>query len=193
MAFEQKDLENKYYVEIDSDIQYREEEVFFAKGNAIIYLSDATLRGDLIKYDLQNKLLTVDGNVIFKKGEQYFEASKLSYDLGNDTGYIDNVYGLLDSDTFAKDFKLELDKNSRDLIEQEIINGVEQPKYVNTATIGFVNQFEDDNNFNITKADFNIPSIRRWRYKTEKLIYNSKTLKSKEYVVFGLHISWLVQ
>ena len=180
LAFEQKDLENKYYVEIDSDIQYREEGVFFAKGNAIIYLSDAILRGDLIKYDLQNKLLTVVGNVIFEKGEQYFEASKLSYDLRKDTGYIDNVYGLLNSDTFAKDFKLELDNNNRDLIEQEIINGVEQPKYVNTATIGFVNQFEDDNNFNITKADFNIPSIRRWRYKTEKLIYDSKTLKSKE-------------
>ena len=63
---------------------------FFAKGNAIIYLSDATLRGDLIKYDLQNKLLTVVGNVIFEKGEQYFEASKLSYDLRKDTGYIDN-------------------------------------------------------------------------------------------------------
>ena len=81
LAFEQKDLEKKYFVEIDSDIQYREEEVFFAKGNAIIYLSDATLRGDLIEYDLKNKLLTVIGNVIFQKGKQYFEASKLSYDL----------------------------------------------------------------------------------------------------------------
>ena len=180
LAFEQQDLENKYYVEIDSDIQYKEEEVFFAKGNAIIYLSDATLRGDLIQYDLQNKLLTVVGNVIFQKGEQYFEASKLSYDLRKDTGYIDNVYGLLNSNTFAKDFKLELDNNYRESIERERINVVEQPKYVNTATIGFVNQFEDDKSLNITKADLNIPSISRWRYKTEKLIYNSKTLESKE-------------
>ena len=180
LAFEQKDLEKKYFVEIDSDIQYREEEVFFAKGNAIIYLSDATLRGDLIKYDLKNKLLTVIGNVIFQKGKQYFEASKLSYDLRNDTGYIDNVYGILNSDSFAKDFKLELDNNDRKLVDQEIIYDVEQPKYVNTATLGLVNQFEEDKSFNITNANLNIPSISKWRYKTEKLIYNSKTLESKE-------------
>ena len=67
LAFEQKNLEDEFFVEIDSDIQYREKDIFFAEGNAIIYLSDATLSGELVKYDIQNKLLTVVGNVIFKK------------------------------------------------------------------------------------------------------------------------------
>ena len=55
-----------------------------------------------------NDNLTVTGNVIFQKGKQYFEASKLSYDLRKDTGYIDNVYGLLKSNTFSKAFKQPL-------------------------------------------------------------------------------------
>ena len=43
-----------------------------------------------------------------------------------------------------------------------------------------VNEFEDDKNFNITKAELKVPEISRWRYKTNKLIYNSKTLESKK-------------
>ena len=180
LAFEQKDFEDEFFVEIDSDIQYREKDVFIAEGNAIIYLSDATLSGDLVKYDLQNKLLTVVGNVIFKKGEQYFEASKLTYNLKEDTGYIDDIYGLLDSKTFSKDFKLVLNKNEKILEKVQKLDGINQPKYINNASIGLVNQFEDDKTLNITKAEFEIPKITRWRYKTNKLIYNSKTLESKE-------------
>ena len=180
LAFEKKDLEEQFFVEIDSDIQYRDKDVFFAEGNAIIYLSDATLSGDLVKYDSGNKLLTVVGNVIFKKGEQYFEASKLTYNLKEDTGYINDVYGLLDSKTFSNDFKLEFNKNKKKLEQSQKKESTNQPRYVNTATIGIANQFEDDKSLNITKAEFEIPEINRWRYKTKKLIYDSKTLKSKK-------------
>ena len=79
LAFEQKDLGEEFFVEINSDKQYRDNDVFFAEGNAIIYLSNATLSGEVVKYDLNKKILTVIGNVIFKKGEQYFEASELTY------------------------------------------------------------------------------------------------------------------
>ena len=119
LAFEQNDLSERYFVEIDSDTQYKDKDVFVAEGNAIIYLSDASLKGDLIKYDLKKKLLTVVGNVIFKKGQQYFEASRFSYSLIEDTGYIDNVYGLLDSNNFINDLKLEIDKNDRKVIDQK--------------------------------------------------------------------------
>ena len=180
LAFGQKNFEDDFFVEIDADIQYRDKEVFFAEGNAIIYLSDATLSGDLVKYDLQNKILTVVGNVIFKKGEQYFEASELTYNVKEDTGYINDVYGLLDSKTFADDFKLELNKKEKKFQKAEEIDGLNQPKYVNTARIGLVNDFEENKNFNITKAELEVPQITRWRYKTNKLIYNSKTLESKK-------------
>ena len=158
LAFEQNenDLKKKYFVDINSDIQYREKEVFHAEGNAIIYLSNATLKGDLIKYDLEKKLLTVLGNVIFKKGEQYFEASKLYFDLKEDTGYIDNIYGVIDNKTFLKDFKLKIDNKYNEPIEQNDNDQVSQPRYLKNSKMG------------------------RLRYKTDKLIYNSGTLKSKK-------------
>ena len=119
LAFGQKNFEDDFFVEIDADIQYRDKEIFYAEGDAIIYLSDATLSGDLVKYNLQNKILTVVGNVIFKKGEQYFEASELTYNVKEDTGYINDVYGLLDSKTFADDFKLELNKKRKNYKERK--------------------------------------------------------------------------
>ena len=178
LAFEQKDIGDDFFVEIDSDTQYRENNEFIAEGNVTIFLSDATLQGDLVKYDLENKLLTVIGNVTFKKGKQYFEASELSYDLKQDIGYIDNVYGLLDSKTFAKDFELEINKNQKIYIDMN--NEINNPKFINSATIGLENDFEDDKSLNITKADLKIPTISRWRFKTDKLTYNSKTFESKK-------------
>ncbi len=96
LAFEKNNFKKINFLDINSDVQYREKEVFHAEGNAIINFSNGSLRGDLIKYDLQNKLLTVVGNVIFKKGQQYFEASKLYYDLKENNGYINDIYGVLD-------------------------------------------------------------------------------------------------
>ena len=178
LAFEQKDLGDDFFAEIDSDTQYNQGNEFIAEGNVTIYLSNATLKGDLVKYDLEKKLLTVIGNVTFKKGEQYFEASELFYDIKQDIGYIDNVYGLIDSKTFTEDFKLEINKNQKTLIDKN--NEVNEPKFVDSATIGLINDFEDDKSLNITKADLRIPSINRWRFKTDQLVYNSKTFESKK-------------
>ena len=58
LAFEQKDLGDDFFAEIDSDTQYNQGNEFIAEGNVTIYLSDATLKGDLVKYDLEKKLLT---------------------------------------------------------------------------------------------------------------------------------------
>ena len=178
MAVEQDDIAERYFVEIDSDTQYRDKDVFVAEGNAIIYLSDASLKGDLIKYDLKKKLLTVVGNVIFKKGQQYFEASKFSYNLVEDIGYIDNVYGLLDSNTFINDIKLEIDKNNREEIEQK--KQVSQLADSKNVFIGSGNKFEEDDYLNIKSVDLKNSSLSRVRYKAEKLTYNSKTLKFKK-------------
>ena len=179
LAFEETDTQEENFVEIEAETQYRENDIFYAEGNAVIYLSNASLKGDFIKYDTKNKLLTVDKNVVFKKGNQYFQATKLFYDLEKDTGYIDNVYGLLDSKTFTDDFKIEIKQEKEEIIN-EYRDDVSKPKYVNTATIGLVNQFEKDKNFNIKKAEIKIPKISRWRYRTSQLTYDSKTIKSKK-------------
>ena len=132
LAFEKNNNKSKFFLDINSDKQYTEKEIFHAEGNAIIYFSNASLRGDLIKYDMQKKLLTVVGNVIFKKGNQYFEASKLFFNLKENTGYVDDIYGVLDNKTFTKDFEIAIDKNIGKEITQE--NQLSQTNKVNISS-----------------------------------------------------------
>lgn len=167
------------FIDIESDSQYNKDEIFYAEGNAIIYFSDSILKGDLIIYDKENKILKVQGNVDFYKGNQKFKATFLYYDIKNDEGYVDNIYGSLDSKSFGKDFKLKLSnqvKKSLNNVEKDI----EDLKYMNTATIGLVNDFEEDRRFNITSLDLNIPEITKWRFKAKKITFNSKQLQSKK-------------
>ena len=177
LAFEKSDFKKKYFVDISSDIQYKEKEVFHAEGNAIMYFSNASLKGDLIKYDLQKKLLTVVGNVIFKKGEQYFEASKLYFDLKKDTGYIEDIYGVIDNKTFSDDFKIEIDKSNRKVIDQN--NQLSKSANSSDDVIGLGIQYEDDAS-NINSVDSGNSIISKLRYKADKITYESKTLRSKK-------------
>ena len=80
IANESKDIE-VFSMDIESDIQYQNEDTFFAEGNVNMYLGNGTLSADKISYDRQNKIFVAEGNIKFFKGEQYFEASFLNYDL----------------------------------------------------------------------------------------------------------------
>ena len=53
ITFEPNDLEKNYFVEIDADKQYKDNDFFIAEGNVVIYLSNATLEGDKVKYDMK--------------------------------------------------------------------------------------------------------------------------------------------
>ena len=178
LALEKSDSKINYFVDINSDIQYREKEVIYAEGNATINFSDALLKGDLITYDLENKLLTVVGNVIFKKGEQYFEASKLYFDLKNDKGYIEDIYGVLNNKTFSEDFKFEINKNNGKLLDQN--NQLGQQTNSFNFPIGLENDLKDPKTFKVKSTDLNNFTIRKLRYKADKLTYNSGTLESKK-------------
>ena len=177
LAFEKNSSKINSFLDINSDFQYKEKDVFHAEGNAIIYFSDATLRGDLIKYDLQNKLLTVVGNVIFRKGEQYFQASKLYYDFKKDTGYIDAIYGVLNNKTFINDFEIGINKDNRNEITQKI--QVSKPEYPDFSPLGLKDKFNADKTSNLKEVNLS-RSIGKLRYKADKLIYKSETLKSKK-------------
>ena len=167
------------FIDIESDIQYNEEGIFYAEGNAIIYFSDSILKGDLISYDRENKILKVQGNVDFNKGNQNFKATFLFYDIKNDEGYIDNIYGALDSKSFNKDFKLELNNQIKKSLN-DAEKDIEDLQYINTATLSLVNDFEEDRRFNITSLGLNIPQITKWRFKANKITFSSKKLQSKK-------------
>ncbi len=159
-------------IEIESDIQYQKDNIYYAEGDVIIYFSDSSLKGDKLIYDRLNKTLTINGNVVFAKGNQYFEASKVFYNLKLNEGFIDNIYGIINAKSFSNDFEL---KDLKKINKLKYSDGVDNLSYINSANIGIVNKRS-----NIANFDFDIPSITKWRYKSEKIILKNKVLQSKK-------------
>ena len=91
-----KNKDDLFEVDIESDIQYEQNNIAYAEGNVVINFSDAEILADKAYYDKKKKHFFVEGNVVFNKGNQYFEASTFFYDFSKENGYVNNVYGVLD-------------------------------------------------------------------------------------------------
>ena len=158
-------------INIESDIQSQENNEFRAEGNVIIDLNGKQLMADKFIYDKTSGELTFIGNIIFNKGAQYLEATKIYYSLKDDIGYIENIYGQIDTKTFNLDLGVEINSNEENILDKEISN----LKTVNNNSFGIVN----DNN-SIKNFDLSIPEINKWRFKSKKVILKPNLLKSKQ-------------
>ena len=165
-------------VEILSDIQYERDNKFFAEGNVVAIFTDINLRGDKMIYDRNNYDLIVEGNVSFKKGEQYFEADFLKYNIKTGQGLINNIYGLLDLKNAKKDFGIDLNFKPNDGDFLEVSKDIDDIELTSTNEIGLVNDFDMDRKLNIKNASIKIPQIQRWRYKSETIQIKAQALKS---------------
>ncbi len=180
-ALNNKDKIEQTTIDLDSDIQYQEGNIIYAEGNAVIYFSNASLRGDKVKYDSDSKEITVEGNVIFIKGKQYFEASKVFFNFEKNNGYIDNIYGVLNAKSISSDLEI-LDIDQDKTIPQEGRTEVEDLRRINSVSLVFENDIEKTKKINITKLNFDIPSINIWRFKSDKLIFSDNLLKSDHFI-----------
>ena len=179
LAYEKQDIREDFEVNIISDIQYQKNEKLYAEGNAEVYFSNATLKGDLITYDKIGKILTVEGNVFFKKGKHIIEGSKFEFNSISGTGSFLDAYGILDIKSFNEDFNLKAfdrDQNIDSLIETNI----KDIEFIDSTSLGFTNQFESGKRFNISDLEFTVPEIKRWRFKTNKLLMENSILKSDD-------------
>ena len=182
LATNSENLENigNKDIEIVSDIQFEKDNIFYAQGKAIMYISNAELKGDSFSFNRINKEFVAEGNVSFEKGNQYFEASKLVYNFDTGKGYVNDVYGVLDVVNFSEDIELNYKKikaGKKGLNEKKIIRELD---YINSTTVGLENDFETNKQFNITDFNFEIPSINKWRFKSKKITIDSKKIFSKK-------------
>ena len=167
----------EFNIDIESDIQYEKNNIYYAEGDVVLYFSNSLLKGDKLIYDKTKKILKIYGNVLFSKGNQYFQATGIFYNLKLNEGFIDNIYGIIDSRTFIDDFEF---KDIKKIVASDYVKEVDNLKYINSANLGIVNDFEEGKKFNITKLDFKIPSITKWRYKSDKIVLQNDVLKSKK-------------
>ena len=83
---------------IQADRQYteRKSKATIAEGNVSVRLGTAELRADRIEFDSAYRTLYARGAVRFKRGKQYFQASSFRYNLVQNEGQLNDVYGVID-------------------------------------------------------------------------------------------------
>ena len=77
-----------------------------ANGNAAATLAGGRIRADRIEYDLNSRTVYAIGAVRFQRGQQYLQASRLTYSLLEGSGDLQDVYGVLDLDGGLQDLDL---------------------------------------------------------------------------------------
>ena len=147
-------------VDIESNVQYEINNIFYAEGDVIINFLNAKFTGEKASYDKEKKQFILKNNVTFMKGGQYFEASEFSYNLKTQEGYLNNVYGVLDLENINSDLGLDSDNYYFDDNYQRKI--VEDIKYIDSGTLGLTNDFEAERVLNIRDVKFKISKINIW-------------------------------
>ncbi len=88
---------------IQSDKQSEINNVLFAEGNVSVSYRGKFFRSDKLIYDKVNKKISAEGNITLLFGEQIFKISKLEYNFKNETGYLLDVKGSINSDKLISD------------------------------------------------------------------------------------------
>ena len=166
-------------IEIISDSQYQIDNNYYAEGNVVVTLGDGEIKADKLIYNEIEKNLILEGNISYFKGNQYIEASYLTFSFKDDKGYLEDVYGVLDLVSFKNDlgyqFEQDIDFDKRKYEATRVSN----LKYENSANIGLENTFEGGKNINISDINFNVPQIKKWRFKADKISIENDHLYSE--------------
>ncbi len=164
---------NKYYVDIESNIQYEEDDIYFAEGNVIIKFNNSELRSDKITFHKKTRLFTAEGNIIYKKKNQYFTAEFMQYNFANKKGKITNVYAVLDIKNLGKDFDYKIKDEEVCLVNiPNFVSPVQEVQLLESNNIRFENKKKLD------ALQFKFPSFTRWRMRAEEIIINDNKWES---------------
>ncbi|MFS6826404.1 hypothetical protein [Cyanobium sp. ATX-6F1] len=78
-----------------------------ATGKVRALLAGGRILADRVEYDSISGSLYASGTVRFQRGNQYLQASRLRYNLNEQRGEVEEVYGYLDLEQSKQDFDLE--------------------------------------------------------------------------------------
>tara|TARA_Y100000589_G_scaffold330572_1_gene380660 strand:+ start:222 stop:2330 length:2109 start_codon:yes stop_codon:yes gene_type:complete len=156
----------KFELEIDSDKSYQVDGIFVAEGNVVLRLRNGILKTDKFVYNRENNLIKAEGNVVFTKGNQYFSASFLEYDLANERGFINDIYGILNFKRFDKDLNLENEIFVEKDCDSEYYDLNNLPTDIALIDAGNIN-LRNKLGLQAFKVDFR--KIKNWRFKSEKI------------------------
>ena len=112
LLVENKEISNtESAIEIISDSQYQIDNNYYAEGNVVVTLENGEIKADKLIYNEAEKNLILEGNISYFKGNQYIEASYLTFSFKDDKGYLEDVYGVLDLVSFNDDLGYQFEQD----------------------------------------------------------------------------------
>ena len=78
--------------------------LFIAEGNVRAQLRGGMLQADRVEFDSNFNTLFARGSVRLRRGSQYFQASTFRYSLIQNSGELEDVYGVLELDELSEGF-----------------------------------------------------------------------------------------
>ena len=160
-------------LDIISDSQLKSENIFIAEGNVQIKKNNMQLKSDKLIYDLDKKIITITGKIKFISNEQFFEASKIKYDLISKEGLIQDFYGTID---FEK-----IDLNNFKNTYAELDNFRDLQSSIKNVKLNKSSRFEFDDITAPQKFKVEINDMTKWRMQSEEIkikgdIWSAKVL-----------------
>ena len=152
---------------IQSDKQSEANNVLFAEGNVSVSYRGKQLKADKLTYEKLNKKISAEGNITLFFGKQIFKISKLEYNFKNETGYLLDVEGSIDSDKLITD----ISGNLNDSDFQKLQNLLNLQKKVVLNTPGKVH------NWIFTTDRI---SIDGEKWKSDKAIFSNDLLQFEQ-------------
>ena len=163
-------ITNQEELVIQSDKQSEINNVLFAEGNVSVSYRGKHLKADKLIYDKLNKTVSAEGNIILFFGEQIFKISRLEYNFNNETGYLLDVKGSINSDKLITD----ISGNFNDSDFQKLQNLLNQNKKV------VLNTPDKVHNWIFTTERI---SIDGEKWKTDKAILSNDILQFKQVTI----------
>jgi lipopolysaccharide assembly outer membrane protein LptD (OstA) len=86
----------KLKLKADRQFYDSKRKITIAEGNVTARLGEAQIQADRIEFDTGFRTLFARGSVRLHRGNQFFQASVLRYNLVQNEGELDDVYGVID-------------------------------------------------------------------------------------------------
>ena len=152
---------------IQSDKQSEMNNVIYAEGNVSLSYKGKLLKADNVIYDKLNKKISAEGNITLVFGKQILKMSKLEYNFQDETGYLFDVKGSINSGTLASDISRDFNNSDTQKLES----------YLNLQKKEVVNTPNRVNNWIFTSDKI---SIDEKKWKTNKATFSNDILEFKQ-------------
>ena len=172
---------NQSSIEIEATEQIENKDKFIAKGDVVIKKNGAVLLTDYIEYDKSTKFLKSRGNIKFFNKNQIFTSDYFEYDFSDKSGFIENIFGVIDLETFSDDINLRKDnisdtKNSIDRLANSRL-GERNP-----IGLSFKSKNANSSLLNFKNLNTSEKRIEKWRFKSQNIKINDSLLSSKKII-----------